>query len=54
MWCNRISDVSGVMDTGSIPGLLNWGKDCMLQQPRLGSDPWPRNSICLVVARKEK
>ena len=45
-------------DTGLIPGPAQWVKDpacpqlqCKLQL-HLGSDPWPRNSICLGVAIK--
>ena len=48
-------------DTGSIPSLAQWVKDLVLPQLRLGlrlrlgfsSDPWPGNSRCLGVAKKE-
>ena len=33
-----------------IPGPAQWVKDLVL----LGSDPWPRNSICRGAAEKEK
>ena len=43
-------------DTGSIPGGAQWVKDLVLP-PRLKlqlrSDPWPGNSICPGVAKKE-
>jgi len=45
-------------DKGLIPGPAQWVKDPMLpyQQHRsqlwLGSDPWPRNSICLQDSEK--
>ena len=48
------------LDTGLIPGPAQWVKDLTLPQLqlrlrlRLSSDPWPRNSICLGVAKKEK
>ena len=47
-------------DWGSIPGLSQWVKDPTLPQlwcrlhMWLGSDPWPGNSICFGVAKKEK
>ena len=51
-------------DAGSIPDLVQcnfgWLKDpALLQlqhrsQLRLRSDPWPRNSVCLGVAKKEE
>ena len=45
-------------DAGSIPGPALWVKDLKLLQllPRfwmqLGSDPWPRNSMCHAEAKK--
>ena len=47
-------------DTGLIPGPAQWVKDlAFLQlwhrsQLWLGSDPWARNSICHMAAKKEK
>ena len=45
-------------DAGLSPSLTQWVKDPALQQLRLqlqlGSDPWPRNSICCGAAKKEK
>ena len=46
--------------TGSIPVPAQWVKDPALPQLQcrwqlwLGSDPWPGNSICCGVAKKEK
>ena len=46
--------------TGSIPSLVQWVKDLALpqlwlrSQLWLGSDPWPRNSICHKVAKKRR
>ena len=45
-------------DTGSIPSPAQWVKDLVLSKLQcssqlwLGSDPWPRNSICHGVAKK--
>lgn len=39
-------------DTGLIPSLAQWVKDLVLSQLRLGSDPWPRSSICHEVGKK--
>ena len=47
-------------DTGLIPGLMQWVKDPVLPQLwlrlqlQLGSDPWPRNSICHGAAKNKK
>ena len=46
-------------DTGSIPGLAQWVKALALlplccSQLWLGSDPWPRNSVCCRAAKKKK
>ena len=47
-------------DAGSVPDPAQWVKDLVLQQLwlklqlSLKSDPWPRNSICLKMAKKEK
>ena len=47
-------------DGGSIPGQAQWVKDPVSQQLWLklqlgiGSDHWPGNYICHVVAKKEK
>ena len=44
---------------GSIPGLAPWVKDLALPQLwlesrlQLGSDPWPRNSMCQGAAKNE-
>lgn len=49
-------------DTGSIPGLAHWVKESGFASTwscseshncRLRSDPWPRNTVCYVVAEKE-
>ena len=37
-----------------IPGLAQWVKDPASLQLQLRSDPWPRNSICCSLAKKEK
>ena len=45
-------------DAGLVPGLAQWAADPALPQLRLrsqvwlGSDPWPRNSICCRAAKK--
>ena len=41
-------------DTGSIPSLAQWVKDPVLLKSKLhlGSGPWPKNSMCLGVAKK--
>ena len=47
-------------DTVLIPSLAQWIKDPALLQQwhrlqlQLGSDPWPGNSICYRVSKKEK
>ena len=47
-------------DAGLIPSLAQWVYDLVLLQLQLGlqlqlrSDPWPRNSICCGVAKKER
>ena len=47
-------------DAGSIPSLTQWVQDLALPQLQLrsqlwiGSNPWPRNSICCGAAKKEK
>ena len=47
-------------NSGMILGLAQWVKDLVLLQLRhrsqlqLGSDPWPRNTTCHKVAKKEK
>ena len=47
-------------DAGLIPSLAQLVKDlvllqlCYRSQLRLRSDPWPRNSICLGAAKKDK
>ena len=53
--------VCSAPDTGSIPGPVHWVKGSGIAitvecrpQLCLGSDPWPRNSICHGVAKKEK
>ena len=35
-----------------VQSLAQWIKDLALPQLRLGSDPWPGNSICYRVAKK--
>ena len=58
LWHNGIGSVLSCQDTGSIPS--TWLKDPALtqlwcrSQLRLGSDPWPGNSICCQVAKKKK
>ncbi|XP_020922221.1 matrix-remodeling-associated protein 7 isoform X1 [Sus scrofa] len=60
LWRNRSVASWECWDTGAIPGPGQWVKDLMLPplqlrlQLRLGYDPWPRNSICLGAAKKEK
>ena len=52
--------LGSVWDVVSIPGLARWVKDPALQQLRLrlqlrlGSDPWPGNSICCGVTKNKK
>ena len=47
-------------DAGSIPCRVQWAKDLALPQLQLrwclwfGSDPWPRSSMCLGLAKKWK
>ena len=47
-------------DAGLMPGLVEWVKDLEFLQLQLrwrlwlGCDPWPGNSICHGVAKKEK
>ena len=47
-------------DSGSIPTLAQWVKDLVLSQLQLrsqlqlGSDPWPRHSICPGEGEKKK
>ena len=45
-------------DTGSMPRLAQWVKDLALQKlwlrmKRLGSDPWPRHSMCHGAAKRK-
>ena len=63
LWRDGINGISGILerwDVGSIPSLAHWVKDQVLPQLwlrsrlLLGSDPWPRNSTCRGIAKKEK
>ena len=60
LWRNGQQHLRSNWDAGSIPSPAQWGKDPVLlqlqlrSQLRLGSDPWPGNSICHRVAKKEK
>ena len=62
----RISEFSGssgalqLQDGGLIPSLAQWVQDLAMPQVwcrsklQVGSDPWPGNSICRRVAKKER
>ena len=60
LWCDRINGISGAPGHSFHPWTAQWVKDQTLPQLQhrsqlwLGSDPWPRNSICCKVAKKEK
>lgn len=56
LWRNGIGSISGALDTDLIPGLAQWVKDLAWPQLQLwlGSDSWPRNSVCCGTARKEE
>ena len=62
LWCNGIGASLQCQDAGLIPGLAQWVKGSSaallpLQsrwQLQLGSDLWPRNSICCGVAKEKK
>ena len=42
------------LDAGSIPSAAQWVKEPALSMLQFISDPWPGNSICLAVAKKER
>ena len=59
MWHNGIGGISGVLGRRFHPlGPSQWVKDLaqlwFRSQLRLGSDPWPRNSICRRTSKKTK
>ena len=60
MWHSGLGGVSEAPRQISIPNRTQWVKDPALPQlwyrlqMWLGSDPWPRNSICRRVAKKKK
>ena len=58
LWCDGVSSVLGVLGHRFDAWLAQRVKDPVLlwlrSQLRLGSDPWPRNSICLRAAKTNK
>ena len=59
LWHNRASIVLGALGRRFDPGLAQWVKDPVFLQLLLrlrlwlGSDPWPKNSICRRAAKKQ-
>ena len=60
LWVNRIGLVLGISGHMFAPWPSTWVRDPVLPQPqfrlqlRLGSNPWPRNSIRCGEAKKKK
>ena len=54
LWLNGIGGILECWEMGLIPGPAQWIKDLVLPQLWLGSDPWPRSSICLRAAKTNK
>ena len=54
LWCKGSVASLEHWDTGRTPGLAQWVKNLALLQLGPRSDPWPGNSTCHEVAKKEK
>ena len=54
LWCSGIGGISRRLGLGPIPAPAQQIKDPVFSQLRLRSDPWPKNSLFLRVAKKEK